>query len=247
MRTVAIVQARTGSKRLPSKILKSIGALPLFKIVYDRVASSNLIDEVVFATTVSKGDDEFCQKLSALRIPFYRGSEADVLMRFKEAADFYEADVVVRITCDDPFKDPDIIDKCLLLMKTSNAEFCSNVIEKTYAEGMDVECMSKQMLDKMSKNASKDYQREHITQYFYENRELFKFQSLKDVVDLSQYRLTVDDMVDLELMTDIYEELDFNYSVSYEELKELIQSNSFRPRLVGRIKPYAGLVNSKED
>lgn len=246
MRTVALIQARMGSQRLPGKILRVIGALPLYQIVYNRVAASELVDEVVFATTTNERDDIFCDELSRKGIPYYRGSELDVLTRFKEAAETFDASVIVRITCDDPFKDPHIIDQCLLQMRDKNAEFSSNIIEKTYAEGLDVECMSRHLLNIMSENAQLEYQREHVTPYFYEHKNLYKYCSVVDDVDLSEYRLTLDDPIDLELMTDLYRDCNFDYGVSYEFLKKLIQSEHFKKKLVGRVEPYAGLLGSKE-
>ena len=246
MKTVAIIQARMGSQRLPGKILKVIGSLPLYQIVHNRVAASELVDDVVFATTNGEQDDAFCNELSRKGIPFYRGSELDVLTRFKKAAEIFDASIIVRITCDDPFKDPHVIDQCLLQMRNKNAEFSSNVIEKTYAEGLDVECMSRHLLNIMSENAKLDYQREHVTPYFYEHKNLYTHCSVTDDVDLSEYRLTLDDPIDLELMTDLYRACNFDYDVSYELIKQLIQVDHFREKLVGRVQPYAGLLGSKE-
>lgn len=239
--TIAIIQARTGSTRLPGKITKLIGSLPLYQIVYDRVASSTLVDKVVFATTTNESDDYFCNELTMKGISFHRGSETDVLSRYKEAADIFNATIIVRITCDDPFKDPKIIDQCLSLMQASKADFSSNIIKKTFPEGLDVECMSNELLNTLSLNSVEDYQREHVTPYFYENTELYKHCSLTDNIDLSDYRLTLDDSIDYKLMTELYNDCGFNYHVGYDVLKHKIQTEYFRRRLKGRIQPYHGL------
>ena len=245
MKTVAIIQARMASKRLPGKILMPIGELPLYKIVYNRVASSECVDQVVFATTDKSIDNIFCNKLDNEKICYFRGSETNVLSRYRGCAEFFQADNIVRITCDDPFKDPKIIDQCLKPLVRGEIDFSSNVIEPSFAEGLDVECFTRSFLEEMDEVSSQAYQREHVTPYFYENKERFNYFSLKDSKDFSGYRLTLDDPIDLEILTDLYRVSGFNYSISYSEIKKLVQTKDFKKRLVGRVKPYKGVNEAK--
>ena len=245
MKTVAIIQARMGSTRLPGKIMRLIGNLPLYKIVYNRVSSSKLIDQVVFATTTNSEDDYFCEELEKSSIHFFRGSDADVLLRFQASAKYFDADNIVRITCDDPFKDPQIIDQCVEQQLKKKYDFSTNIIEPSFAEGMDVECFSRDLLEEMNISAHKAYQREHVTPYFYENISRFSYFSLKDTIDMSSYRLTLDDPIDLMVLTDLYQFADFDYTISYSELKKIIKNEEFRKRLVGRVPAYEGLSVSK--
>ena len=83
---VAIIQARMGSTRLPGKIIRRIGTAPLYRIVYDRVSRAQKVDNVVFATTQNFLDDEFCKQLHKYSIPYFRGSETDVLSRYQATA-----------------------------------------------------------------------------------------------------------------------------------------------------------------
>ena len=245
MNAVAIIQARMGSTRLPGKILRKIGKAPLYRIIYDRVAQARQLDNVVFATTCNFVDDKFCEELNKSSIPYFRGSEVDVLSRYHGAAEFFEADFIVRVTCDDPFKDPNIIESCLEPLINGNLDFSANIIEPTFAEGLDVECFTREFLEEMHNCADKAYHREHVTQFFYENIDEYRYFSLKDDVNLSEYRLTLDDPYDLEILTELYKVFGYNYHVTYSEIKKKIQTAEFKMRLVGRLPSYAGLSVSK--
>ena len=111
MRVVAIIQARMGSSRLPGKVLAEIEGQSLLGILISRVKFSKFLDEIVVATTMEKADDILCDWLINEGIEYFRGSERDVLGRFWQCAQLYRADIIVRITADDPLKDSKIIDE----------------------------------------------------------------------------------------------------------------------------------------
>lgn len=110
-RTVAIIQARMASSRLPGKVLLDIGGAPMLARVIERTRRAKSITETVVATTTDPGDDQvgaFCQERDYLCC---RGSVFDVLDRYYQAARLYNADIVVRITADCPLIDPELIDQ----------------------------------------------------------------------------------------------------------------------------------------
>ena len=245
MNTVAIVQARMGSTRLPGKIMRKIGVKPLFKVIYDRIKKANTLNGVVFATTNSPLDDHFCSQLENLQIQYTRGSEENVLSRYFQAACEFDADIIVRVTCDDPFKDPGIIDRCVQPLLSNGYDFSSNIISKSFAEGIDVECFTYELLEKMHLHCTEPKQLEHVTPYCYENLDTLSYFSLKDIDDFSEYRLTLDNHVDLQILTELYEEFDFDYDVTYDQLKDAMKTKKYSSKLVGKVSPYAGL-NSRE-
>lgn len=110
-KTIAIIQARTSSSRLPNKVLLDIAGQPALAHVVERTRRANTIDEVVVATTTDPSDDpveSFCMERDYL---CYRGDQHDVLDRYYGAAQVYAAEVIVRITGDCPLIDPEVIDK----------------------------------------------------------------------------------------------------------------------------------------
>ncbi|HHV73352.1 MAG TPA: NTP transferase domain-containing protein [Thermoanaerobacterium sp.] len=211
MKKAAIIQARMGSTRLPGKVMKIIMGKPIIEHVVNRVKASKEIDDIIIATTTNKEDDIIIEKAKKLNVKYFRGSENDVLSRYYHAAKENNADIVIRITSDCPLIDPKIIDKIIrTFIETSKKEkidYLSNTIERTYPRGLDVEVFNFETLEKVFKEADKSYQREHVTPYIYENPEIFKIKQIKDNVDYSNYRWTLDTIEDFKVIEIIYENL----------------------------------------
>ena len=113
MRIVAIVQARLGSTRLPNKVLAPIGDVPLIEFLLGRLSKSERISKIVLATSTNEINNQLAAVVENLGYQVIRGSESDVLQRYVDAAKATNADVVIRITGDCPFVDPQLIDEML--------------------------------------------------------------------------------------------------------------------------------------
>ncbi|MGB9521614.1 MAG: cytidylyltransferase domain-containing protein, partial [Anaerolineales bacterium] len=112
-KVIAIVQARMSSSRLPGKVLLDIGGKPMLARVIDRSRRAKWVDEVIVATTTEEEDTPiavFCQQYD---VPYYRGSQFDVLDRYYQTAKQFHADVIVRITADCPLIDPQLMDEVI--------------------------------------------------------------------------------------------------------------------------------------
>lgn len=205
-----IIQARTGSTRLPGKVLKNICDKPLLIHVVERVAYSKLIDDIIVATTISKSDDAIESLCLQNGIMCFRGSEEDVLDRYYRAAQAFQTtkgDAIVRITADCPLIDPDVIDQVIELYKQSGADYASNIDPPTYPDGLDVEVFSFAALEKAWLEAKLLSEREHVTLFIREHRDRFKISNLENASDVSALRWTVDEAEDLEIIKEIYESL----------------------------------------
>lgn len=198
----AIIQARMGSKRLPGKVLKNINGVPLLKHLIDRVEKSKLLNKIVIATSISREDDlieKFCRDYN---MELFRGSEDDVLARFYHCAKKINADIIVRLTGDCPFSDPQIIDKVVQLFIDSKVDYAANTVPpetRKFPDGTDVEVFSMQALEKSFNEVSDLKEREHVTFYFWRNPNKFKTIQLDNSKNLADYRLTVDYPEDLEV------------------------------------------------
>jgi spore coat polysaccharide biosynthesis protein SpsF len=130
-RTVAIIQARMGSSRLPGKVLLEIAGLPMLAMVVERTRRAKAVDEVVVATTTETEDDPI-EALSQERgYPFFRGSQHDVLDRYFQASQEFDAETVVRITADCPLIDPQVIDntvEAFLGVASSGSEIATCIL-----------------------------------------------------------------------------------------------------------------------
>ncbi len=206
---VAIIQARMGSTRLPGKVMKDLCGKTVLAHDIERVKQSKFIQEIVIATTTSQEDDRIVKEALNNGVKVYRGSEEDVLSRYYEAAVENNGDIVVRITSDCPLIDPFVIDSMIHCYVENDYDLVTNagsdLTQRTYPRGLDVEVFSFGILKEAYENAEKAYQREHVTPYIYENsKNIFYY---KNDVDYSKYRWTLDTEEDFELIKEIYAEL----------------------------------------
>jgi spore coat polysaccharide biosynthesis protein SpsF len=210
-RVIAIIQARIGSTRLPGKVLKKIGEKSILEILITRLRKTKFLDEIVVATTIDKKDNVIAELSKKIGVQWYRGSEEDVLGRYVEAARAFNADIVVRITADNPLTDLDLMDKLIERHLESDADY-------TYCNdaplGVSTEIINLSALEKADKNAKSQSEREHVTPYTKSHSEIFKIQSIESNFKNQSIRLTVDTIEDLKLMKLIYENLG-----NLEELK----------------------------
>lgn len=204
MKIAAIIQARCGSTRLPNKTFANICEAPLIWHVVNRLSFASTLTEIVLATTTNPEDDKLCEWADVNHIKTFRGSENNVLNRYSKAAKFVNADVVVRVTADDPFKEPNLIDQAVRKLLDSRADFVSNNYPPSYPEGLDVEVFTKLALDKAEKEAISLFEKEHVTQYFYHHLSSFKFFNISHSSDLSHFRWTIDTEEDLMMVRRIY-------------------------------------------
>lgn len=206
----AVVQARMGSSRLPSKVMLILCDRPVLWHVVNRVGKSQRIDRTIVATSGSKDNDvirEFCLDNG---IECFSGNENDVLDRYYQAmkyAGVKDDDLVVRITADCPLIDPVVIDEVIEHHLRKNADYTSNCIEPTFPDGLDCEVFNASVLRQAWANARLQSEREHVTLYIRNHPELFKVESYKANKDFSNLRWTLDEQEDYQLIEQIYCEL----------------------------------------
>ena len=178
---VTIIQARTGSGRLPGKVMLEAAGKPLLLLMIERVQRSKLAGNIVIATTCEPDDDIIVDLCKNNNINCFRGSTNDLLERHYKAALYYSADVVLKIPSDCPLIDPEIIDKVIeyYLKNRNSLDYVSNLHPATYPDGNDVEVFSFNALYKAYKNAYKEYEREHTTPFIWNNPGIFKTGNVK--------------------------------------------------------------------
>ena len=202
MKIVAIVQARMGSTRLPGKVLKKIVGIPAIEILLARLSRSELISEICLATSLNIENDQLCSTIEKMNYCVIRGSETDVLQRFRDAAEATSADIVVRITGDCPLVDPKLVDQGIKMFLEADVDYVSNIDPPTFPDGLDVEVFSRSSLEVANLCARSDFSREHVTPFIRNGN--FKKLNLTNVRDTSDFRLTLDEPKDLILLKKIY-------------------------------------------
>jgi spore coat polysaccharide biosynthesis protein SpsF len=207
MRVVAIIQARMGSTRLPGKVLRDIRGASMLARVVNRTRQSELLDEILVATTTEPMDDPIVSACQMLETPVFRGNQEDVLDRYYRAAGASRAEAVVRITSDCPLIDPQIVDRVVGAFLAEKPDYASNTLIRSYPRGLDAEVMSMAALTKAWSQSRELYQRAHVTPYIFQNPSLFRLLPVKGEEDFSDYRWTVDTPEDLALIVAVYARL----------------------------------------
>ncbi|WP_209121731.1 cytidylyltransferase domain-containing protein [Alkalihalobacillus sp. BA299] len=209
MKIAAIIQARMGSTRLSGKIMKDIKGRTVLSHVIERVNQSNIIDEIIIATTVQERDKVIENEAIKCGAKVYRGSEEDVLSRYYEAAKENSIDIIVRITSDCPVIDANIIDDIVNFYLDGKYDVVTNagsdLSQRTFPRGLDTEVFSFEVLEDAFNNGREKYHREHVTPFIYENSN--KIYYFKNDVNYSMYRWTLDTKEDFELIIEIYNRL----------------------------------------
>jgi spore coat polysaccharide biosynthesis protein SpsF len=144
---IAVLQARLSSSRLPGKVLKPILDQPMLALQIERIKRSQLIDQLVVATSTSPEDEQISKLCQEIEVVSFRGSLDDVLERVYQAAKPYSPTYLVRLTGDCPLCDPELIDQVIQFHVDGNYDYSSNCLIPTYPDGLDVEICRFQCLE----------------------------------------------------------------------------------------------------
>lgn len=246
IKTILITQARSGSTRLPGKVLKKVDGKSLLQIHLERLQKCSKITEIIVATT-DKGEDTIIyDKAIEWGFSAFRGSESDVLDRFYQAAKNKDVDWVVRVTSDCPLIDPLLVDDIVTFVLESNKDYGSNGIVERFPDGQDVEVFKFSALELAWKNAKLRSEREHVTPYIRNNSNLngekmFSTISYPCEQDFSKIRMTVDEVNDFDLMKILIEKL--GVEKSWIEYTNYIIENGL-DKINGQIIRNEGLLKS---
>lgn len=234
MKVIVITQARSGSTRLPKKVLLEVQGKSLLQIHIDRIKKAKLVDAIYIATTINESDDIIVDVAKQLNVNYYRGSEEDVLDRFYNTAKATNCTFIVRLTSDCPLIDPQLLDDIIEVAKSKDLDYYSNVFEERYPDGQDIEVFKFSALEKTWKEATLKSDREHVTLYIrnsstYKHGNLFTSDNHNLVDNFSHVRLTVDEQADFEVIDQIITDLGLdkdwrtysNYYISNEHIQKL--------------------------
>ncbi len=202
-RTAVIVQARTGSSRLPGKVLAEIEGTPLLALVLHAASRIPGVDEVILATTTNEADRKLLELARRVGATGFAGSENDVLDRFYRAAKKSATDKVIRVTADCPLLDPWVSGAVLETFNAGGVDYVSNCHPCTYPDGLDTEVFSFAALERAWDEAALPSEREHVTPYLWKHPELFRQKSVTHLENLSEFRWTVDEPDDLKFVRSI--------------------------------------------
>jgi glutamate-1-semialdehyde 2,1-aminomutase len=223
MKVVAIVQARMGSTRLPNKVMKPIGGVPMIEVLLARLARASNVHQIVVATSLAPRNQPLEDHVKALGYPCYRGSEDDVLDRYLQAARSVNADVVVRITGDCPLVDPVLVDEVIHRFQAAHVDYFSNTAPPSFPDGLDIEVFTLAALEQAARETSKPFDHEHVTPYLRENAQ-FQRAGMQHSEDLSGLRWTVDEAADYDVVSAVFAHFAPDIHFSWQQVLQLQRS-----------------------
>jgi spore coat polysaccharide biosynthesis protein SpsF len=228
VRTVAIIQARLGSERLPGKVLLDLEGKSVLERVVSRARAIERADAVVVATSQVAADDRIAAECRRLRVECVRGSEDDVLDRFVAAAEHARAEACVRITADCPLLDPGVSDSIIRRFDEANgaADYVSNKIPQSFPRGLDTEVFTRDALERAWRDAKLPHERAHVTPYLYHHPELFRLISVTSDVDRADWRWTIDTPEDLEFVRELYRRIGDREDFTWLDVVDIVESDS---------------------
>ena len=212
---ICVIQARMGSSRLPGKSLKKIEGKPMLELIINNIIGSKYISKYIVATSNSIIDDEINNLCNRLKIDCYRGSETDVLSRFEEISKKYNADLIIRLTGDNPFVEKCLIDDILdnYFKNFLGYDYVNNIDNSGYPYGLFIEIIGREALDKLKNNIN-ILDREHVTRYFRNNQDKFKIGVIKTNKKFKYTYLTVDNKKDFYNAENIMKKI-INRKINY--------------------------------
>jgi len=244
---MAVIQARMSSTRLPGKVLMTICGKPILQLQLERVKNCSTLDKVIIATSTDSSDDAIERFCKENNVYCYRGSLDDVLDRFYNAAELFQPEHILRLTGDCPLTDPDVLSGLIKFYFNGNFDYASNTLKPTFPDGLDCWVFRKELLDKAWNDAKLPSEREHITIFFNNNIEKFHVGSYEQEFDYSDFRWTVDEPEDIELVTKIFEQLyPNNPAFCMNDVIELILNDQSLKEINSKFIRDEGLIKSLE-
>lgn len=244
-KTVAIIQARMGSSRLPGKVLEAIAGRPAIGWVVRAAAAVPEVDRVVVATSVDPRDDAVAAWCAENGVTCHRGSEDDVLNRFADAARAEGAAVVMRLTADCPLLDPEVCRQVVTLRDRTDADYASNANPWTWPDGLDCEVFTAAALYEAEAEARRTSEREHVTPFIRNRRARYRSENLQcPIPGLKRERWTLDTADDLAFIRAVAERLANDAPPAYLDVLAVLRDDPDLRRLNARPAASGGAAKT---
>ncbi len=227
-----------GSERLPGKVLLDIAGQTMLSRVIQRLRQSMLIDTIVVATTTAPQDDAIVEAAAQLGVKVSRGSEEDVLDRYRAAAQEFGAATIVRVCADSPFIDSEVCDQVIAAYVAAEppVDYASNKLEPSFPLGLDVEAFSRDALDRAASEATESFEKAHVTVRIHQNPSQFDLLPVTNERDLHSMRWTVDTPEDLEFARQVFSRFAGGNSFSWREVLDTVEREPQLAEINGHLR-----------
>ncbi len=199
---LAIIQARSNSKRFKNKVLKLIFGKPMIWYVIQRIKKTKKVKKTIVATSQNKTDDKLVKYLKKNNFNYYRGSLNNVAERMVKAAN--KKKYFIRISADSPLIEPKIIDRAISIHEVNkNYDLITNIFPRTFPKGQSVEIINSNKIKKSIQFMNK-HELEHVTKYFYNNWKKFKIKNFKSINLKNKLNMSIDTIKDFKVLKKKY-------------------------------------------
>ena len=214
LKTLGIVQACFGSQRFRRVAHRKLGGRSLFEWVARRITDCTRLDGVIVVAS-KKDEPRFIGSLIPSDIPVFFSSEPSAMHRFLRAMEEYPADAVVRVRGDNPFVDPDLIDRLVMTAELhADCDYISYGCRDGRPAilspvGVYAEWFRSSALRRAARSADAATDSEEVTQYLYARPEKFNLRLIPapSEIDRDDVRLSVDIEEDWDHTLAIFEAL----------------------------------------
>ena len=221
----AVIPCRVYSTRLLAKPLQLVGNYTILELLILQLKKSKCIDEIVLAIADSSGKQLFIEFAKKHKIKFVMGDEIDVLGRLIKGTKKVKADILFRVTSENPFIYWEGIDDLIKNHIESNSDL---TFYGTLPLGAAYEIINLKSLDFSHKHGLKKHRSEYSTLYIYENPKKFKINRIepKKLLQRPEFRLTVDTPQDLWVVRIIHDSIgQKNTPVKLEKIIHFLDVN----------------------
>jgi spore coat polysaccharide biosynthesis protein SpsF len=233
MKFAILIQARLGSSRYPKKILKKIDHRSVIEYMIDEILKIFPKELIIINTTNSKKEEFLIKKIKKMGISFFRGSEFNVLNRFVDCAKKFNVNNIIHLTSDCPLVDTKLILKMKKIFSKNKLDYLANTYppdQSTFPDGTDIEIYKYKSLLKLQRLSNTEEDKEHVTNFFWKNKKIFKTMILKNKRNLSNFKYSIDYKNEITLVRSILKIIKKNkITPSYQNIVKIIKSkNSFK-------------------
>jgi spore coat polysaccharide biosynthesis protein SpsF len=241
-----VVSARMASARCPGKALVPLAGRPLLEVLLERMQAARDVDGVALATSVNAENDPLAALAEGMGLPAFRGSEDDVLRRYRDCAHALGARHVVRVTADNPLTDLETLEALVALHSARGSDY-TYVPGEALLMGILSEVISTSALERAWERGQPRHRSELMTLYIKEHPEEFEVATAELPPGLlrPQYRLTVDEPEDVTLMQAVFDRLSRpGHVVTTREAIALLDANPDLARINAHLTHKAHNLHS---
>ncbi len=217
------------STRLPGKIMLPLCNKPVLQVMLERL--QRFKSSIIIATTNDGTDKPIVELCQRLGVRYFQGDTNNVLERYYLAATQFDAqygDEIVRLTSDCPLIDPVVTQSTIDFFINHSFDYVSAGTSSGFPRGMDTEVFSYDLLKEAHHNATQDFEKEHVTPYFYKTcHEKYSLGQYRNSKDHSKFRLTLDEKSDYLAIQEVYKKLSCKTDFDYDDLIKILENNPY--------------------